>query len=499
MDHPHSSKHKKILEWHCTQCSYINSTDYELCIMCGLGEQPLPLQTKYNMNNNLRKKHPNKHQDIYSSNTNINTSDEEIFFIKQQQHENPTIITNEVNWTCGECTLENLPSIKICEVCGANRAFSEINMPVINTMEATNVQSSTNNTTIYNNNSGSIEYYVPETEYESKYQQSLEWDCSKCTYMNSINDKICVICNNGSRPASLQLANNISIDNKSTDSRHKQMSVEQHDRKVNSQTKVRSVSHKQNEYNNNITTDNNYISQQSLCGQYNIIPTNEQISAYPENGPISKASTTYSISQSIRDVDEDVKVYIIDLPHTIPDEILEPAIRSRLETCYNIKVKIVKCYSIIGIGIITLQNHDKINLLTKIQNILLNFTIKTVTLTFVEELELISYMVLDHIDKQKLPSNEEIKQKWINTFPADKSPIFQTISIQFPNIIEMTSYSIGELMKFINNDVFLVNEQIARVFIRGNCYYVEDLPQSIQNSDLLFCYIATQLDMCEQD
>ncbi|CAF4607221.1 unnamed protein product, partial [Didymodactylos carnosus] len=63
----------------------------------------------------------------------------------------------------------------------------------------------------------------------------------------------------------------------------------------------------------------------------------------------------------------------------------------------------------------------------------------------------------------------------------------------------MISYSIEQLMPFINNGVLLINEQIARVFIRGNCCYFEDLPGSIQNSDLLFCYIATQLDMCEQD
>ncbi|CAF1524599.1 unnamed protein product, partial [Didymodactylos carnosus] len=374
IDHPDSSKHQKTLEWPCVQCSYINSTDYKLCIMCGIGKQSQSLQAEYNKNNDLIDKDSIKQQDIYNSNTNSNNSDD------KKQYENTTIITSEVNWTCGKCTLENAPSINICEVCGASRAFSGIDAPVkvsaSDITEEINVQPSINNTAISTDNACSIECYVPEKtriheKYESKHQQLIEWGCSECTYINSINDRICVMCNDGKQPEALQSANNIYIDNKSPDSRNKQMSVEQHDRKVNSQTKEKSVSDKQNEYTNNITTDSNYISQQSSYEQCNIIPTNEQVSPYPENKPISGASHICSIPQTIRDDDKDEKVYIIDLPHNTPDEILEEAIRSRLDKCYNIKVKQVKCYSVIGMGIIILKNNEKINLLTKIQSILL--------------------------------------------------------------------------------------------------------------------------------
>ncbi|CAF0871018.1 unnamed protein product [Didymodactylos carnosus] len=168
---------------------------------------------------------------------------------------------------------------------------------------------------------------------------------------------------------------------------------------------------------------------------------------------------------------------------------------------HQIIVSGVKCNTKIGIGTIHLKNgQDKHNLLNKIRTTHLCSGEATTIVRFVNEIELSSYLVLDN-QQQQLPTTTEISRRWVEVLnnQNNKQPIFQILSKQFPNIIRVTSYSIEELLIAMNIGVFQIQGQIATIYANCNCSYFEDLKAQNINSDMLFCCIATQLNMSEQE
>ncbi|CAF1175849.1 unnamed protein product [Didymodactylos carnosus] len=177
------------------------------------------------------------------------------------------------------------------------------------------------------------------------------------------------------------------------------------------------------------------------------------------------------------------------------------AIRNRLRVAHGLQVKQVKCSFDLDVGIVQLNNdEDKETLLNDIRSIvLLN---NQGTITFVETIQLTSYVVVDIENIRNLPSAEELSHRWCQVFGGGGTSTFQPLSVYFPNIIKVTSYSTEELQAAINNSVFTIsNGQIAHVYVNRDCSYLEDIHNSSENidTDLLFCYIITQLDMTEQE
>ncbi|CAF1365670.1 unnamed protein product [Didymodactylos carnosus] len=82
----------------------------------------------------------------------------------------------------------------------------------------------------------------------------------------------------------------------------------------------------------------------------------------------------------------------------------------------------------------------------------------------------------------------------------NSSSAIQTLSIQFPNIIKVTSFSIEELQAVAKFRVFEVEDQVAYIHTHVDCSYLEELPRSQPKLDenRIFCFIATQLNMSDR-
>ncbi len=150
-----------------------------------------------------------------------------------------------------------------------------------------------------------------------------------------------------------------------------------------------------------------------------------------------------------------------------------------------------------GVGIVHLAKQaDKNHLVNKLQCIVI-YPNDGIKVTCSEKLEVTSYIVLNK--NQQLLSIDTIARRWIELFPSPHRPKFETLSIQFPHIIKVTSFSIEELQASAKFRVFQVEDQIAHIYTHVDCSYLEELPRSQPKLDenRIFCFIATQLDMSD--
>src|ERR1700734_3574961 len=105
-----------------------------------------------------------------------------------------------------------------------------------------------------------------------------------------------------------------------------------------------------------------------------------------------------------------------------------------LELKHKQKILDVKCNTQLGVGIVYLNNdEDKHNLIKIIEKILIEPTSNT-TVSFVNKLELISYIVIDTKDMKNLPLSNDLCQQWIQLYKANSQPKCEKLSVQFPNI-----------------------------------------------------------------
>jgi uncharacterized protein (TIGR02452 family) len=152
----------------------------------------------------------------------------------------------------------------------------------------------------------------------------------------------------------------------------------------------------------------------------------------------------------------------------------------------------------LGVAIVHLiKQRDKDYLVNTLQCFLL-FPNDSIKVTCVEKMKVISYIVFDK--KQAVPSINAITQRWTDLFPSTYHPQFQTLSIQFPNIIKVISFSIEELQAVTKAEVMKVEDQVATILTHVDCSYIEDLPHSQLELDenRIFCFIATQLNMTDR-
>ncbi|CAF3812014.1 unnamed protein product [Rotaria sp. Silwood1] len=182
-------------------------------------------------------------------------------------------------------------------------------------------------------------------------------------------------------------------------------------------------------------------------------------------------------------------VYISDLPLNIEDDVqLHRLIETRLEKTFQIIPISVQCYPKLGVGFMCVRNNDiKNRLVNDIQRIVLDSTRDTSLISFNDTIEIISYIVIDITNEKNdidLPKPNEIRNRWIDLYHGEKSISCEQISVQFPNIYRIISYSFDDLLNAMSNRDFLINNLIARVYIAADCSYFEDLPKSTTKEQL---------------
>lgn len=172
--------------------------------------------------------------------------------------------------------------------------------------------------------------------------------------------------------------------------------------------------------------------------------------------------------------------YIPDLPANIQDnQTLENLIRQCLERKHRQEIAEIYCYRQIGIGIILLrETEDKEHLLNVIEEITIDRSNNT-KVSFVNELELICYVVIDTILTKDLPLPNELCQRWIDLYKPSIQPQCEQLSVQFPNIFRIITHSFDDFIKSTSIKEFSIEKQLAVVYFHADYCFFEDLPRTI--------------------
>ena len=182
-------------------------------------------------------------------------------------------------------------------------------------------------------------------------------------------------------------------------------------------------------------------------------------------------------------------VYILNLPsNSHDDDRLEKIIYNRLQNCLQITPITVQCYSKLSAGFVSVNdNQIKNHLVENIKQMELDPVDHTCIISFSDNIELISYIVIDKTRAEKnvnLPKPDDILRQWIEICRTGKSSFCDQINSQFPNIYRIVSTSFDGLHGVMSNPNFLVSKFLAHVYVGADCRYLENLPNAIMKEQL---------------
>ncbi|CAF3121371.1 unnamed protein product [Rotaria sp. Silwood2] len=191
------------------------------------------------------------------------------------------------------------------------------------------------------------------------------------------------------------------------------------------------------------------------------------------------------ISKSLSNNDDDKIVYIPELPsHIGNNQELEIMILRKLKNLTGKdNVVVVKCYTDLGIGVIKVSSKkDKEYFINELESIVLDAK-RGLMIVFVGEIELISYIVLDPKTKD-LPSADEVAQQWMRSYKTSRPLSCDVLSVQFPNIFQIATQSLDELVRAMSIKDFSINHMFATVYFRADCSFLENLPRTVTQDQL---------------
>ena len=143
-------------------------------------------------------------------------------------------------------------------------------------------------------------------------------------------------------------------------------------------------------------------------------------------------------------------VYIPDLPSDMVDNLqLQQVIRRRIEDILDIELHSVKCYSKLGLGVIQVVDSQFRDRLIKMGKLALDPKDTKYFITFTDNIELVSYLVLDVPEELKdvtLPSTKDIARRWTDLHNGDEPSTCDALNAQFPNIYRIVSTSLDKLI-----------------------------------------------------
>ncbi|UJR32654.1 hypothetical protein I4U23_020114 [Adineta vaga] len=408
--------------------------------------------------------------------------------------------TDALDWKCRECGYINEDSETICDTCGTEKpihpclethqSYSERRRSV----SSSDGRSSSPEQELMYNRSGSISPISFQRRDSSSDESSSTIDMSnsenhgnhssfqsrksrqKSSYSFSSDDS--------QDPVPMDTTNAEDLSKKQVSSSNEEESYEQYtkiDDKVHLKTRIVSA---QPDYTSNNTS---YKDEHSL---YNSTTNKPSISlmapikntidsdrdhlsssTYTDEDYLTTSRTSQSINHSI--------VYVPDLPVNIDNsKVLEDMIRDCLKLRHKQSVLDIKCNTLLGIGIIYLSTEvDKKYLIDGIRITMLESSSST-TISFVDELDLISYVVIPNDEKKDLPTADEVQRRWRELYKSQLPLECQQLSVLFPNIFRITTHSLNELLEAMSRRTFSINNHLATIYFRADCCFYEDLPRT---------------------
>ncbi|UJR18912.1 hypothetical protein I4U23_022040 [Adineta vaga] len=229
--------------------------------------------------------------------------------------------------------------------------------------------------------------------------------------------------------------------------------------------------------------------------------SDSQISSPSKGADASKPSTSHkSSTKSTKklglppktNVNQDILVYIPDLPMNYPNDNLQEKLRCCIEKIGRMTIKNVECYLKLGIAVVELHKEDdRTYLLNDVQTMIFDKDLN-ITISFVDILEFDSYIVLDQT-KTKFPSGTKVSRYYMQAYNTSDEYNCEPVSVQFPNIYRIFLTNFDELVAAADMPDFKIGNSIAQVYPRADCDFFEELPSNT-NNDKLMNAVAAQID-----
>ena len=187
-----------------------------------------------------------------------------------------------------------------------------------------------------------------------------------------------------------------------------------------------------------------------------------------------------------------ILVYIPDLPVSILGNDADEFVWDRIEANQRMSLEDVKCYIKLGIGVVRVNNQEDQNqLVSNVVSMVLDPK-RNINISFVRELELQTYIVLDPKISQ-IPSDEEVARHLMQVYQLScTAPTCKCISSQFPNIFRIRLKKLEDLGKLADAPDFRIENRFAIVYPYADCSFFEDLPVCVDNDEVKSA-IATQI------
>ena len=213
----------------------------------------------------------------------------------------------------------------------------------------------------------------------------------------------------------------------------------------------------------------------------------------PSSGPSSRPKTSKVVAPLAAPAfDQDLRVYIEDIPTNLSENELEKQIRKRVEATCRLKIGYIKCYLALGIGVLQLMNEeDKAHLLNNVDSLVLDKDNKTL-INFVDQIELDSYVVVDR-KIAKVPSGDDVALRFMQSYKTSELPSCKSISAHFTNVFRISLSTLDELSAVAIAPDFKIDTVLATVYPYADCSFFEDLPPNT-NDQKLSSAIAAQIE-----
>ena len=374
--------------------------------------------------------------------------------------------TNELfeSWTCYQCTLINSASHTRCDACdnARSKGAEKKDQQVIESRDHDDQAStpsyvasasvSTCSATPYSSaetNASSVIKKKPSCEPAFKdHDQHLhgigsEWECQSCTFVNSIVHERCTICDEGKRP--FRLTRMLS-DTPSTQPERLLAPPQE------------------------LTSGRNDSKGASAARNDDAPPLN----AY--------YATPSQVKRTCEVAEEDA-LFIPDLPFDESDADLERRIEKRLTEAHKIPIRKIRCYSKIGVGIIHVSSKEHKSQLKSLTSIIVDPS-KNEIISFVEQLDLVSHVVLDE-NKSNEITPSDVAHKWQQLTRTPSPPKCQIVAAQFSNIFQCVYESLDDFLATRTFDTFAIKGQAVQIYLRATCSFLENLPLGVTKPQIV--------------
>ena len=180
--------------------------------------------------------------------------------------------------------------------------------------------------------------------------------------------------------------------------------------------------------------------------------------------------------------DDSIVAYIPYLPiDDFTDRTLELTIAECLKVEYSLRVVKIICSLHLDVGIVYLRSEeDKNDLVNKIKKVLIGPN-SNKTISFVDELQVVSYVVFESKDITYRSTANDILQQCIKQY----SPLScDELSSQFPNIFRIVTNVPDEIINIAPIEKFSIKNQTVTVYFNADCCFFGKLPTQFYEDGL---------------